>query len=206
MKYLIIFFLFLTISVFPCFTQDTSFLKTGEEKLALLFRQIHQEKQEQRIISLNNSVLRLFEEVLKSPLSFTYPFDSLRYTGKLYPPDTSFRLINWNLSFPDGHFNYFGFILQKDSLNHTSRVIRLYDHSSEIRNPEDTLLTPSCWYGTLYYDILLNSWEGTNYYTLLGIDYNDLFSTRKVIDVITFDKQKNIMRFTTGLFLSFLPG
>ncbi len=192
MKRFLCFFLFLTLSVVSGLTQDTSFLKTGEGKLALLFRQIHQENKAQRMIILNDSVMRMFEAVLKDPLSFTYPFDSLRYVGKLYPPDTSFRVINWNLSLPEGHFIYFGFILQKDASSHTSRVISLSDHSVEIRHPEDTLLTPACWYGALYYDILLNRWEGTPYYTLLGIAYEDPFITRKVIDVITFDKEGHI--------------
>ena len=193
MKHVKYFFLLLTISVVPGFTQDISFLKAGEEKIALLFRHIHQEKQEQSMISMNDSVIRLFEEVLKDPLSFTYPFDSLRYAGKLYPPDTSFRMINWNLSLPDGHFRYFGFILQQDSLRHTSRVISLHDHAEDIRNPEDTLLTPACWYGALYYDILLDRWQGTSFYTLLGIGYEDMFMTRKIIDVITFDKEGDII-------------
>ncbi len=173
------------------FSQKLS-LAEKEQELSFLFDRIRHEKQDQRIKILNDSVLNIFQTILHEPQSFTWPFDSLRYVGLLYPPDSSFRLINWNLALSNGNYRYFGFVLLKDSMNQTSRVIRLEDNSSEIRKPEDTILTPSCWYGALYYKILLNTWQGQNYYTLLGIDFHDLLTTRKVIDVITFDKQDHI--------------
>jgi len=191
-KHLLLFLLLLSLSAHPARSQDTASLQKGEKELVRLFRQMHGEKQDRALLLLNDSVTTLFQEILKEPASFSYPFDSLRYAGRIYPPDTSFRIINWNLSLSGGRFRYYGFILLKDSLNRTSRLIRLEDHTTEISHPQDTVLTPSSWYGALYYDILLNRWEGNNYYTLLGITFHDMFTTRKVIDVLTFDKEGNI--------------
>jgi hypothetical protein len=44
------------------------------------------------------------------------------------------------------------------------------------------------WIGNIYYRIILKKYEGKKYYTLLGYDENNLSSTRKWIEVLTFDE------------------
>jgi len=162
-------------------------LPAAEQKIAHLYDRISNGKDDLLKSTLNDSIRILFREILSRPGAFTYPFDSLKYTGKLYPPDSSFRLINWNLSFTDGTYRYFGFICKKDG-----RIIELQDHSGSIRHPETAILPPGNWYGALYYRILENRWKKNTYYTVLGIDLHNPLTTRKVIDVITFDKTDQV--------------
>jgi hypothetical protein len=166
----------------------------AEKELARLYGQIRRSKDDTKKIAYNDSILDLFRQILPQKGSFLYPFDSLKYTGKLYAPDSTFRIINWNLAFSDGTYRYYGFICRKDG-----GVTELHDHSREITHPEDTILTPENWYGALYYRILRNKWRNKTWYTLLGIDLHNDFTTRKVIDVLSFDK-KGAIRFGAPLF------
>ena len=166
----------------------------AEQRIAQLFEKIRTTEDDAVKISLNDSVRILFREVLPRKEAFLYPFDSLKYTGKLYPPDSTFRIINWNLSFSDGTYRYYGFICQKNGT-----VTELQDHSADIEHPLDTILTPAGWYGALYYRILENKWRNHTWYTLLGIDLHNALATRKVIDVLTFGRHGEI-RFGAPIF------
>ncbi len=189
----------LSVAFLSCFLRpvaaqkNTSFLKEEETELANLFSRIYKENRDTVKSEINDSVIFLFKKILIIPGSFNYPFDSLRFVGKIYSPDSSFKLINWNLSFTNGRFKYFGFIQEKYTGIHPCRIIQLREFPGKIPHLRDTILSPSDWYGALYYDILTNTWEGKTYYTLLGIDYNDMFTTKKVIDVITFDNRGNAL-------------
>ncbi len=169
-------------------------LPAAEQKIARLYLQIRNTPDDHRKSILNDSVRILFRQILPAKEAYLYPFDSLRYTGKLYAPDSSFRIINWNLAFSDGTYGYYGFICRKDG-----RVTELHDRGREIPRPETAVLTPANWYGALYYRILENSWKKNTWYTVLGIDLHNSLTTRKVIDVITFDKTGQV-RFGAPLF------
>ncbi len=165
-----------------------------ERQIAQLFERISKTASDGEKISLNDSVRILFRNVLPEKEAFLYPFDALRYAGKLYPPDSTFCIINWNLALTDGTYRYYGFICQKNGT-----VTELQDHSSEIGHPQDTLLTPAGWYGALYYKILKNKWRNHTWYTLLGIDLHNALTTRKIIDVLSFGKHGGI-RFGAPIF------
>jgi len=136
---------------------------------------------------LNDSILYNFESALISYESFDYTFDSLRRIGMKYSPDRKFRIINWNIPWQDGTHTYYGFIQLPRKKEKRCEVIHIIDQSHEIEDPENLELFSGTWYGVLYYDILLNKYSGQKYYTLLGFDFNDRFSNKKVIDVLTFE-------------------
>jgi hypothetical protein len=126
------------------------------------------------------------EKVLKDEHSFNYPFDSLIHVAKLIAPDESFRIINWNLALENGTYEYFGFIQVKGNQDFDYRVYKLTDKSDEIESPENMVLTPDRWFGALYYKIIMQKYRDKKYYTLLGWDGNNLLSTKKLIDVLSF--------------------
>ncbi len=142
----------------------------------------------------NDSILLLMRKVLNTPASFSYPFDSLKRMGVVYPPDSTFRIFTWNLVKDDGTYRHFGMI------QHSSgRLTELKDEGRQIKDPCRAVLPPDQWYGALYYRILQNRWRNTTYYTLLGLSLNNSLTTRKVIDVLTFDR-KGTARFGAPLF------
>lgn len=129
-----------------------------------------------------------FRDILNKPSSFSYSFDSLKHVGKIESGDKKFRIYTWNLSLTGGYQKYFGLIqLMKD--NNSVEVIELYDNRKSIRDPLNDILTKDTWYGALYYSIIPRTNNGVTQYILLGLDFNNLFSSKKVIDVLSFDEK-----------------
>ena len=66
----------------------------------------------------------------------------------------------------------------------------LYDNSKNLRNVEKKVLDSENWFGCLYYEIIQEKKNGKQYYTLLGWDGIDEYSTQKIIDVLHFTRNK----------------
>lgn len=131
---------------------------------------------------------RALVQALKLPNSFAYPFDSLKTISFLYAPDSSFRIITWQI------MKDFSYYRQKGAIQlHTAdgglKLIPLYDYSAFTDNPTDSVRDNEHWIGAVYYNIQLKTFNNKKYYTLIGYDENDARSTKKWIEVLTFDEQ-----------------
>ncbi|MCB0396303.1 MAG: hypothetical protein KDD36_06605 [Flavobacteriales bacterium] len=141
----------------------------------------------------------LLQTTLERDKSFLYPFDSLSSIARLTAPDRTFRIFNWNMPLDDGTFRYFGMVQTYDKKKKSSMLFSLTDGSAEISDPESKLLGADNWYGALYYSIIPEQKKRSTYYTLIGWDGNNPQTTKKVIDVIYFDKGK--LRFGAPIFM-----
>ncbi|MCW3127599.1 MAG: hypothetical protein JWO03_3257 [Bacteroidetes bacterium] len=135
---------------------------------------------------------------LKMDNSFYYPFDSLQEVSKVYPPDSSFRILTWQMHYPKGRFRYYGVIQMR------SQKMKIYP----LRDLRDTLpfhtqrvLTKDNWYGQIYYRIIERTYAKKTYYTLFGFEAADFISRRKIVDILTFDADGS-PRFGAPLFCS----
>ena len=184
-----ILFIFVWLSGFGVSAQDTSFTKLVKTEIDLYnkFTALHKYADEVQKDMVNSNILEELETILTLPMSFNYPFDSLRWIGKIYSPDLKFRLITWNIPAADGTHTYYGFIQFPPKKDNPCHVIRLYDRSQEIKAPETAVLSAEKWWGALYYEILVNKYKGISMYTLIGLDLNDQYSNKKVIDILTFN-------------------
>lgn len=129
-------------------------------------------------------------DALKIPGSFAYPFDSVPILSLLYPNDSSFRVITWQVALEGGSYRYFGAIQMNNSKE--LKLYPLIDRTDSIASPHDTVLSPTCWYGAFYYNLIETKAKGKSYYTLFGFDGNDLFSRIKVMDVLHFEEGKPV--------------
>ena len=136
---------------------------------------------------INKNILSLFSEVLKREESFLYNFSKLKNVGILSSNDERVRIYTWNLVFNDGSFEYFGFIQHQESKNDFN-LIQLFDDSENIKNPERASLGNKNWFGALYYELIEVKAKNKTYYTLLAWDGNNLFSNKKLVDVLYFSK------------------
>ena len=135
---------------------------------------------------------------LKTEGSFDYPFDRLRTISVVQPKDGSFRIFTFQMELWDRTYRYFGAI-QGNSKE--LELIPLIDASLYI-NPDiaqDTLLDSDNWYGALYYNVVKQKYKGNSYYFLFGLDSWDMFSTKKVMDVLWFDKKSDKVMFGAPL-------
>lgn len=126
-------------------------------------------------------------QALKTPYSFSYPFDSLTTISRLYAPDSSFRIITWQVMKDFSYYRQKGAI-QFRTADGSLKLTPLYDASPFTDNPVDSVRGNQQWIGAVYYNIIQKTYNNRNYYTLIGYDENDARSTRKWIDVLTFDE------------------
>ena len=130
---------------------------------------------------------RALVQALRVPYSFGYRFDSLKTISMLYAPDSSFRIITWQVMKDFSYYRKKGAI-QMHTKDGSLKLIPLFDYSSFSENPTDSVRDNQHWIGAVYYNIIQKSFNNRNYYTLLGYDENDARSTRKWIEVLTFDE------------------
>ena len=120
--------------------------------------------------------------------SFYYPFDSVQGISKLYAPDSSFRIFSWSISYDDFYSRQRGAI-QFKTADGSLKLVPLRDYSEFTDKPTDSLRNKDHWIGAVYYNIIKTQFAGKNYYTLFGFDDNNVRSTRKWIDVLSFDEK-----------------
>ncbi len=137
---------------------------------------------------INCDITICFEEALKIPGSFSYAFDSLKYIGKILSSDHRLKIYTWNIPYHDGTHQYVGYLQYIPEKTNKTEIFKLTDKSEEIPNTTQAVLDNHNWYGALYYDIILCADKKNIYYTLLGFDFNNLFSSKKVIDVLYFNE------------------
>lgn len=186
-KQLLIVLLFaLSSFVFP---QKSNPLKPTEDSLCGLLKKIHHGAEDFIRFNANENFTRILLATLVKPESFEYPFDSLREMFKEYAPDKKFRIYNWHIPLSNGTFEYRGIIQIKDLKTKKLSLYILSDKTSEIANPELAALSTDKWYGALYYKIIYNRKKGKDYYTLLGWKGNNTLTTKKLIEVLSFNSK-----------------
>ncbi|OLY92848.1 hypothetical protein SAMN05444008_11930 [Cnuella takakiae] len=120
--------------------------------------------------------------------SFFYPFDSVQGIGKVYAPDSSFRIFSWTLSFDDFYSRQRAAI-QFRTPDGSLKLVPLRDYSEFTEKPHDSLRTKDNWIGAVYYNIIKTAHNGKPYYTLFGFDDNNVRSNKKWIDVMHLDEK-----------------
>lgn len=143
---------------------------------------------EDRMIS-DSIFTRTLVRALQIKNSFYYPFDSVMGISKLYAPDSSFRIFTWTIEFNDYYSRQKGAI-QLPTKDGSLKLIALRDNSEFTGNADDSVRNKSNWIGAVYYNIIKTQFNGKNYYTLFGFDNNSVMSSKKWIEVLTFNEKK----------------
>jgi len=163
-------------------------IRTEEIAISQLMKQIADRPEFGEITRLNTEVISRLKTLLNSADSYTYPFDSLAHIGKVVSPDGNWRIFTWNNPLPGGLQQMFGFLQVKGEKGGAAVTYELNDSRSKIPTPMAQTVTTQQWYGALYYQTVKKKNGKTTYYTLLGVDLNDLFTYKRVIDVLSFDE------------------
>ncbi len=160
-----------------------------EKVLDDLFKRIQSETSYSRRDSLNTIFYDSLKIVLGHRDSYSYPFDSL-YIGKLRSSDDKFRIFTWNIPQPGGYQNYFGLMQVKTGSNKI-KLVELRDGRDKIKDPKNEQLNANIWMAALYYQLTEFTVGGQKVYLLLGFDFNNLFTSKKIVEVLTFDNDDN---------------
>ena len=167
---------------------NTAALHKGEDSMKQYASDmIRKEFTEDRLVA-DSSFTKSLVRALRTPYSFSYPFDSIVTVSKIYAPDSSFRIFTWQFERDESYFRQRGAIQMKTA-DGSLKLFPLIDASPFTANPTDSVRNNLQWIGAIYYNIVQKKYNGKNYYTLFGYDDNDISTTRKWIDVLTFDKE-----------------
>ena len=142
---------------------------------------------------------RMLVRALKEKHSFSYPFDSLQTISRLYAPDSSFRIFTWQLVRDETTFRRHGAI-QMNTSDGSLSLYPLLDKTELVKDIDNAITDNEEWVGALYYKIIQTTYQNKNFYTLLGYDENSFRSTKKRIEVLTFNNGKPVFG---GPFFSF---
>ena len=165
--------------------EDLESIRKHEKTLQVLGDSVVQsfdwDMREQACIQMVKTLVK----ALKIPGSFDYPFDSVPTVSIVYPDNRDFRIITWQMELKDLSHRYFGAIqMHSDSL----MLFPLIDMSMFIPGIDSVILDQDNWFGQLYYDVQEFKFKKERYYLLFGWDANDMWSNKKIVDVLWFDE------------------
>lgn len=161
-------------------------LRVYNDSLAKLGKRFINDTDDLQRKTANYTFIRTLVSALKVPQSFNYAFDSVKAVSIINAPDNRFRIFSWHVMNQDGSYRFYGTI----QINTGDKLLMypLEDYSPLIKNPEDSITDNHKWYGAQYYKIIKTN--GSNpHYVLLGWKGNNVKSTKKVIDVLSFNRE-----------------
>ncbi|HOC37069.1 MAG TPA: hypothetical protein PKL74_08385 [Tenuifilaceae bacterium] len=167
---------------------NANFFSTREDSLSKLLSLIVSETSTTRRDSLNRIFHENFKNTLEHDGAIDYPFSSLKHVGMLTSSDQKVRIITWNIPQTGGYHRYFGFVLVRLD-GDKSRLYALTDSREMVKDPQHERLPADRWLGALYYQLAELPYGSEKQYVLLGFDYNNLFTSKKVIEVLTLSPQ-----------------
>lgn len=163
-------------------------MKKTEDTMKNYATQMVREPNASKRFSADSIFIRMLVRSLKTPNSFYYPFDSLETVSRIYAPDSSFRIFSWQFTRDDNHFRQRGAI-QMNTADGSLQLYPLIDMSDFTDAPQDSVRTAQNWIGAIYYGIVMKTYKNKKYYTLLGYDDNSMRSTKKWIEVLSFNEE-----------------
>ncbi len=166
--------------------ENLKFLKSQEDSLQLYSHEMIFDSFAENRFHYDSVFIRKLVQALKTPYSFEYPFDSVVTISRLYAPDSTFKIFTWQIQRDESYYHQEGTIQMKTK-DGSLKLFPLFDVSDYTSTPTDSIRSNSNWIGALYYNIVMKEFKGKKYYTLFGYDDNDMSSTRKWLEVLTFN-------------------
>lgn len=160
-------------------TASKGTIETLQDSLVKLGYTMYNEPGEPERLEANFTFVKTLVTALKTPHSYSFPFDSLNMVSILHAPDNRFRVFSWHVQLNDGSYLYYGAI-QLNTPDGSLKLFPLLDKTYEIPQPETAVAGPSTWYGAQYYHII--PIDGA--YVLLGWKGHTPGITQKVIEVL----------------------
>jgi len=165
--------------------EDEKSLMKQEASLGMLAYLIINDSMDINRFAAVKAFIPQFVTALKTKNSFQYPFTQLQsYISILYPPDSTFRIITWQVQ-GDGDFQNFGAIQMNEE---NLKLYPLLDRSETYADVEQRILKPTEWFGAIYYRLMpLTNKKNNSKYVLFGFDNFNPMTRRKVLDILSFD-------------------
>lgn len=168
------------------FVSLASFANTLSENLNSYFTEIDLSENDSVSISLNEKIKKEVTEFARTDANFYQTTIGCSRIGSVISPDSKLKIISWNYRLSDGTFAYEAVIIKNSGGKKAKVKVWNTSCSETIKPLENKRYSLSKWYGALYYNIV--PWKGD--YILLGYSTYNNISKVKVIDVLSFEKNK----------------
>jgi len=167
--------------------QTSNKLDVFQDSLIKISTAVISSENDEKKLAENGRFVKTLVEALKTTNSFNYPFDSLKNVSVIKSSDQVFRILSWYVQLGNGTYRYYGAI-QMNTNNGPLKLYPLIDQTENITDP-NAITNNQKWFGARYYEIIPIKLSGRlPYYILLGWKGNTLTTTKKVIEILSFDK------------------
>lgn len=174
------------------YSNAQSGLEACEKKLYSHFLALRSASGNDEKLKINDSICLILSDYVRTDSVFSHNFPSLRNLGQVTSRDSSLKILCWNLLLDDFKGKYFTYLVKKNDVGKNKVYFLSADYNPDTPD-SDTTYSHQNWYGALYYDIRPFYADGRKFWTVLGLDFGDPEVTRKIIDVVSFDKYDSIV-------------
>lgn len=120
----------------------------------------------------------LFAVTLQKQGSYDNKFESLKWISVVYPSDSTFRIMTWQIDLGQGSYTYHGYLQTKEG-----RIEKIDDKWGSDALDLNTSISWNKWSGALVYDIL----GETGNYQILTFRFQDQFSKVKTCEPLVIN-------------------
>jgi hypothetical protein len=164
-----------------------------------LFNRLVASHEDSEKLRINDSIKFIIDSYAESDTVFTHKFTNLKYLGQVASMNSGLKIITWNLLLKDSESRYYCYFI--NNTGKTNHLYRLEAKYNKTPVNSDITYSDKDWYGALYYDLRPFKQAKQRYWVLLGIDYGNPSTTRKIIDILSFGPDGGIV-FGKKLFVS----
>lgn len=180
--------------------QDKQLMADYQSQLMSIFEEVYNAPTDNQRYHANEAAVQLFSEALAEENSIRWQWDLGSKVSVLTSADKKFRIFTWPVVNDGGEYECFGLVQALNEKTDKYDVYVLNDKSEDIVNRQEALLAPDNWFGAVYQELITSSFEGKNYYTLLGWSGVDNLTQRKVIEPVCFKSGNSLPQFGQNLF------
>ena len=159
--------------------------------LEKLFNRLVASHEDSEKLRINDSIKFIIDSYAKSDSVFTHKYTNLKYLGQVTSKNSGLKIITWNLLLKDSESRYYCYFI--NNTGKTNHLYRLEAKYNKTPVNSDITYSEKDWYGALYYDLRPFKSDKHPYWVLLGIDYGNPSTTRKIIDILSFSPDGGIV-------------
>lgn len=139
----------------------------------------------------NDSIISIIDDYLHSDTIMESNLIGVRFLGEIIAQDEKLKIVNWNVMDSKGDNYYYCYFIRNHAKENT--VYQLKGMHREESIEIDKQYKTNNWYGALYYAIQSFKIKNEEYYMILGYDYAGLGVSRKIIEIISFNDDDEIV-------------
>ena len=172
------------------FAQDNSDFLFFESRLQTLANKILTTSNDSLKEEANKLLIEDVEELLLMRGSFHYSFENVDKLSIITSPDNKFKLFNWVVPKSNNTFEYYAYLQFYTKRKKEQFYFKLIDISAFIEDEQTKIFTQGDWFGALYSEIVHTKFDKKNFYTFIGWDGNNDSTTKRIIEILTFDENE----------------